>query len=220
MRVEREDAPARALPSAHVHAGCAATACRFRFFHERRPAWPGGSRHCRRRTASLVRVNVEGFGRPARPGAPGPSPTTSARSRRLPRPPASHPDHPPITSIPWCGTGSGRASCSTSTIRSSATRPPAKRRYGYFTLPILHRGRLIGRLDPKAHRAQGMFEVKALHLEPGVPGGGRTWRPICWGPCTGYAAWHGTPNLVVQQTEPPELAALLQVSERSGPALA
>jgi uncharacterized protein YcaQ len=47
--------------------------------------------------------------------------------------------------------------------------PAPKRRYGYFTLPILHRGRLIGRLDPKAHRAQGLFEIKALHLEPSVP---------------------------------------------------
>ena len=34
------------------------------------------------------------------------------------------------------------------------------------------------------------------------------------------AAWHGTPDVVVQQTEPPELTGLLQVSERSGPALA
>ncbi len=47
--------------------------------------------------------------------------------------------------------------------------PAPKRRYGYFTLPILRRGELIGRLDPKAHRKEGRFEVKALHLEPGVP---------------------------------------------------
>ena len=38
--------------------------------------------------------------------------------------------------------------------------PAAKRRYGYFSLPILHRGALVGRLDPKAHRKQGIFEVK------------------------------------------------------------
>jgi uncharacterized protein YcaQ len=46
--------------------------------------------------------------------------------------------------------------------------PAPKRRYGYFTLPILHRGALIGRLDPKAHRKDGIFEVKALYIEPGV----------------------------------------------------
>lgn len=43
--------------------------------------------------------------------------------------------------------------------------PAPKRRYGYFTLPILHRGNLIGRLDPKAHRKERVFEVKSLHLE-------------------------------------------------------
>src|SRR3712207_130826 len=30
--------------------------------------------------------------------------------------------------------------------------PAAKRRYGYYSLPILHRGALVGRLDAKAHR--------------------------------------------------------------------
>jgi uncharacterized protein len=44
--------------------------------------------------------------------------------------------------------------------------PEAKRKYGYFTLPILHNGHLIGRLDAKAHRQQQHFELKALHLEP------------------------------------------------------
>jgi uncharacterized protein YcaQ len=48
--------------------------------------------------------------------------------------------------------------------------PEPKRRYGYFVLPILVRGRLVGRLDAKAHRAQGVFEVKALYLEEGVEG--------------------------------------------------
>lgn len=46
--------------------------------------------------------------------------------------------------------------------------PEPKRRYGYFVLPILVRGRLVGRLDAKAHRAQGVFEVKALYLQEGV----------------------------------------------------
>src|SRR5207248_11189411 len=47
--------------------------------------------------------------------------------------------------------------------------PAAQRRYGYFTLPILHRGSLVGRLDPKAQRREGLFEVRALHLEPDTP---------------------------------------------------
>jgi uncharacterized protein YcaQ len=58
----------------------------------------------------------------------------------------------------------------TSHIRAFGTGyiPAPKRKYGYFTLPILYNNALIGRIDPKAHRKEGVFEVKALHLEPGV----------------------------------------------------
>ena len=45
--------------------------------------------------------------------------------------------------------------------------PAAKRKYGYYVLPILHDGRLVGRLDPKLHRDRGLLEIRALHLEPG-----------------------------------------------------
>jgi uncharacterized protein YcaQ len=86
--------------------------------------------------------------------------------------------------------------------------PAAKRRYGYFTLPILHRGRLIGRLDPKAHRAQGIFEIKALHLEPGVPVNAELVADLA-AASRRLAAWHGTPDLVIRHTNPPELAPLL-----------
>ena len=86
--------------------------------------------------------------------------------------------------------------------------PAAKRRYGYFTLPILHRGRLIGRLDPKAHRALGVFEIKALHLEPGVPVNDELVADLA-AVFHRLADWHGTPDLVVRQSDPPELATLL-----------
>jgi hypothetical protein len=43
--------------------------------------------------------------------------------------------------------------------------PAAKRKYGYFSLPILWRGRLVGRLDPKADREGGTLMVNSLHLE-------------------------------------------------------
>lgn len=45
--------------------------------------------------------------------------------------------------------------------------PPEKRRYGYFAMPILHDGRLVGRLDPKLHRGHGVLEIRTIHLEPG-----------------------------------------------------
>ncbi len=46
--------------------------------------------------------------------------------------------------------------------------PPYKRRFGYYCLAILHRGRLVGRVDPKMDRAAGRLIVRAVHLEPGV----------------------------------------------------
>ncbi len=86
--------------------------------------------------------------------------------------------------------------------------PAPQRRYGYFTLPILHGDRLIGRLDPKAHRGAGIFEVKALHLEPGVrvtAGLVESLRETLMR----TARWHGTPEVVVRQANASGLAEAL-----------
>ena len=45
--------------------------------------------------------------------------------------------------------------------------PAEKRVFGYYVLPILHDGRLVGRIDPKLHRDRGVLEIKAIHTEPG-----------------------------------------------------
>lgn len=44
--------------------------------------------------------------------------------------------------------------------------PGHKRTHGYYTLPILHDGQLIGRVDPKIHREQRHLEIRAVHFEP------------------------------------------------------
>lgn len=46
--------------------------------------------------------------------------------------------------------------------------PAQKRQYGYFVLPLLHKGQLVGRMDAKMHRKTGMLEVIALWLEEGI----------------------------------------------------
>jgi uncharacterized protein YcaQ len=46
--------------------------------------------------------------------------------------------------------------------------PPAKRKYGYYCLSILHQGRLVGRIDPKMDRATKRLLVRAVYLEPEV----------------------------------------------------
>ncbi len=42
--------------------------------------------------------------------------------------------------------------------------PAAKRRYGYFCLPLLYRDEFIGQMDCKAHRKSSHLEIKSLHL--------------------------------------------------------
>jgi uncharacterized protein YcaQ len=44
--------------------------------------------------------------------------------------------------------------------------PGHRRDHGYYSLPILYDGLLIGRLDPKTHREARRLEVKAVHFEP------------------------------------------------------
>jgi hypothetical protein len=78
-------------------------------------------------------------------------------------------------------------------------------------MPILHRGRMVGRLDPKAHRAQGVFEIKELHLEPGVPLSEDMVADLA-AALRRLAAWHRTPSLVFRRSNPPELTALLEAA--------
>lgn len=46
--------------------------------------------------------------------------------------------------------------------------PAVKRKFGYFILPILHNGRLIGRLEPKYDRNSCTFIVKNIFFENGT----------------------------------------------------
>lgn len=87
--------------------------------------------------------------------------------------------------------------------------PQARRTYGYFALPLLHCGQLVGRLDAKAHREDGVFEVKSLFLEPG----------FAWDEGFGQAAaaaiarcarWHGTPKVRLQRASPARFAPVLR----------
>ena len=88
--------------------------------------------------------------------------------------------------------------------------PADKRKYGYYSLAILYNNRLIGRLDPKAHRKDGIFEVKALHLEPGVVVDDalveavKTTIKAC-------ADWHKTPQVIIRDTTESGMADIFRI---------
>jgi len=89
--------------------------------------------------------------------------------------------------------------------------PAARRRYGYFVLPILHRGRLVGRLDAKAHRDAGVFEIKALYLQPGIEPAPALVQALA-GALAASARWHGTPQIRLLRTQPAGLAKALRAA--------
>ncbi len=45
--------------------------------------------------------------------------------------------------------------------------PEPKRKYGYFTLPVLYKNNFVARFDPKADRANKTFYIKSMHFEKG-----------------------------------------------------
>lgn len=46
--------------------------------------------------------------------------------------------------------------------------PEKKRRWGYYVLPVLVDGHLVGRLDVKTDRHDGVLRIKAAHVEDGL----------------------------------------------------
>ena len=49
--------------------------------------------------------------------------------------------------------------------------PPAKRRWGWYVLPIVFRDRLVGRIEPRIDAAEGSVQVLAVWWEDGFEPG-------------------------------------------------
>ena len=92
--------------------------------------------------------------------------------------------------------------------------PQTKRQYGYFVLPLLHDGALVGRVDAKAHRTDRVFEVKALHLEPEfVPN--EHFAKCLAQALARCASWHDTPRVTVTRCAPARFAPVLRRALRA-----
>ena len=89
--------------------------------------------------------------------------------------------------------------------------PVHKRKYGYFNLPILHRGELVGRLDAKAHRQEQFFEVREMHLETGTAVSQDLLTDLS-ASLQSCAAWHKTPAVRITAAGP-FAAAMREVAD-------
>jgi uncharacterized protein YcaQ len=76
--------------------------------------------------------------------------------------------------------------------------PKAKRRWGYFVLPILHGDRLIGRADLRIDRRAARLVAPAIHREDGAPRGKAVASAIRR-ELERLAAWQGAKDIEVQQ---------------------
>ena len=69
--------------------------------------------------------------------------------------------------------------------------PGHRRTHGYYTLPILHEGGLVGRADLKTHRERGELEARHVHFEPWFAAGAAP-PAAAWGTPDRDAALAGT----------------------------
>lgn len=76
--------------------------------------------------------------------------------------------------------------------------PTPKRQYGYFVLPLLHRGSLKGRVDAKMDRASGQFIIKGLWLEESVRVTQRLAKDV-QSAINKMARWHGATCVEIHQ---------------------
>lgn len=93
--------------------------------------------------------------------------------------------------------------------------PAPKRQFGYFVLPLLHRGQLVGRMDAKIHRKTAVLEIISLHLEKGVTYGISLQNGLkqaigdfaCWQQATRVTLGHCPPGLFTECRQGWELDA-------------
>lgn len=88
--------------------------------------------------------------------------------------------------------------------------PEPKRIYGYYSLPILYKNTLIGRLDPKLHRKEGIFEVRSIHLEAGVVLNDALVEAV-QSTLKACAAWHKATQIIIRDTTESGLADIFRI---------
>jgi len=93
--------------------------------------------------------------------------------------------------------------------------PAAKRRYGYFCLPILWGDQFIGRLDPKADRKQRTFLARKVMFEPSFKDYDAV-LPTLSRKLQEFAAFNGCDQVVIEKTVPAKVRAALKRELENG----
>jgi uncharacterized protein len=87
--------------------------------------------------------------------------------------------------------------------------PAARRRYGYYVLPLLVDGALVGRVDLRNDRASRTLVVPAVHLEPGQKS---ELAPAVASALGDLAIFLGTERIALDRTEPARLLEPLRTA--------
>ena len=87
--------------------------------------------------------------------------------------------------------------------------PAAKRKYGYYVLPILYGERFVGRMDPKADRKAKTLVLQSFYLEEGFRPGDAFLRALAKR-LVEYAAFNGCDDIKVEKTKPAKLKSAIK----------
>ena len=87
--------------------------------------------------------------------------------------------------------------------------PAAKRRYGYFSLPLLFKDQMVGRIDCKALRAEKTLRVNAAFIEVDEKMQPQVCRALAKALDT-FSAFQGCDKVVIENVVPQSCASALQ----------
>ena len=79
--------------------------------------------------------------------------------------------------------------------------PKAKRRYGYYSMPVLDGDRFVARVDPAMDRANRRLLIRAVHAEPGVRTTRESGRPVAEA-VRDLASWLGATEIELDGSVP------------------
>ena len=89
--------------------------------------------------------------------------------------------------------------------------PEAKRQYGYFSLPILWNGRLVGRMDCKTLQKNSLLHIHHIALEPGLDDTDAFVTALCK-ELAAFLRFNNCSELHLHKTTPGHLKPVLQTA--------